>query len=243
VRCDSESAIRRLREFYGVLAPPPSGSFQFVIWEILSRDSLEARRDLAWQALRRIPALTPDAVFRAPPKALLEALALAGPNREERLDLLRATVGEFKRHRDDLEGERLGAAGLLRAARALRRLAHVDRAMRERALLFVGGYPVVPVDDGMSRVIARLEGTALAISDGAEGFTLRRQRWSRELTLQRRRARQSLAASLPADAGVYREAVKYFRHHAQHTCLAVAPHCGVCPLAEACPSRSVSTPS
>ena len=62
----------------------PPIPFQFFLWEILSRDALPARRDLAWQALRRIPALTPDAVSRAASKELLDAVALAGPHRDER---------------------------------------------------------------------------------------------------------------------------------------------------------------
>jgi endonuclease III len=47
-------------------------------------------------------------------------------------------------------------------------------------------------------------------------------------------ARRWLAAQFPRDLDAYREGVVYLRHHAQHTCLAVAPHCHVCPLLLAC---------
>jgi endonuclease III len=223
-----------LREFYGLLPQPPSDPFQFFLWEILSADSLPARRDLAWHALRRIPALTPDAVFRAPQEALQEVAALIGPKRDERIELLRATTGEFKRNRDVLERDALRAAGVKKAARAFRRLAHLPRETVDRALLYAGRFPVLPVDDATARVVARIEGTAIPISQGSEGFILKRALWGGELRKQRRRARATLASALPRDVDAYRDAVLYLRHHAQHTCLAVAPHCKVCPLSPEC---------
>lgn len=223
-----------LKEFYGRLPVPPADPFQFILWEILSDSALPARRDLAWQALRRIPALTPDAVFRAPQRALLDAIAVAGPHRDERLDRIRAVTGEFRRRRDPLAREALASGSLLHAARQLRRLPDVPRDTLDRALLFAVGHPVLPLDDAAARVIARLEGWALPVSGGAEGFTLKRTRWAKELRAQRRTARTRLAATLPRNPAVYGEAVLYLRHHAQHTCLAVGPHCGVCPLAAGC---------
>jgi endonuclease III len=226
--------VRALREFYGPLPQPPNDPFQFFLWEILSADALSARRDLAWHALRRVPALTPDAVFRLPTKSLQETLAILGSNRDERVELVRATVGEFKRHRDELEAHAFAQAGLRRAFRSLQRLRHLPPDVRERALLYAGSYAVLPLDDGAARVVARLHGTAIPVHEGAEGFTLKRALWSGELRQQRRRARRLLTRRLPADVSTYRETLLYYRHHASHTCLAVGPHCAVCPLATGC---------
>jgi hypothetical protein len=226
--------VGALREFYGLVPQPPADPFQFFLWEILSVDALPARRDLAWQALRRIPALTPDSVFRTPMKTLHEAVGLVGPHRDERIEGIRATTGEFKRHRDLFDADAMAAAGVRSAARTLRRLSHLPVDMRDRALLYAGGYAVLPLDDGAARVVARLEGTAIPIREGAEGFLLKRALWGGELRRQRRRARRALAAALPRDVNTYREVVLYLRHHAQHTCIAVGPHCGVCPLAKEC---------
>lgn len=226
--------LRALRDFYGLLAQPPAEPFQFFLWEILSADALPARRDLAWQALRRIPALTPDAVFRTPIKTLLEVVGFIGPYRDERVERIRATTGEFKRHRDLFDAETFARVGLKGAARAVRRLTHMPKETLDRALLYAGGYVVLPLDDATARVVARLEGTAIPIREGAEGFTLKRARWGGELRRQRRRARKTLAAGLPRTVEAYREAVVYLRHHAQHTCTAVGPHCNVCPLATDC---------
>jgi hypothetical protein len=189
--------LRRLREFYGLLPQPPSDPFQFFLWEILSRNALPTRRDLAWQALKRIPALTPDAVSRAASKALLDAVALAGPHRDERIEQIRMTAAEFKRRRSALEADALRSAGLGRSARLVRRLSDLPRDTRDRALLFCAEYLVTPLDDPAARVVARLQGTDLAVKEGAAGFTLKRLRWNRELTLQRRQARRVLAEALP----------------------------------------------
>ena len=88
-----------LATFYGPLAPPPRDLFGFVVWEVLSARALPSRRDIAWLALKRLPALTPDAMFRAPRGDLQAALAML-PGRDERLDELRAASGHLRRHRD-----------------------------------------------------------------------------------------------------------------------------------------------
>jgi endonuclease III len=210
--------IHALREFYGRQATPPADLFQFLVWEILSEHALPARRDLAWQALKRIPALTPDAMFRAPAKALAEAVGLAGPHREEKVERLQATVGEFRRHRAELDLDPLGRGSWFSAARALGRISHIHPAVRARACLFAFNAQVLPIDHDINRVANRLMGVPH--------------------NYNRPRARRWLAGQLAPDVQAYREAVVYLRHHAQHTCLKVAPHCGVCPLRHRCPAAS-----
>jgi endonuclease III len=218
--------IRRLREFYGLLPTPPGDLFQFFLWEVLSRDAIPARRDLAWQALKRIPALTPDAVFRAPAKALLDAVGMTGPRREEKVEAIRAMVGEFKRHRDEFGVATAGRAPIRRAARALRRLSHVPVSLRHHALLFAGGYPVIPMDDDVARVVTRFA--------GAEPIVTARRPQASDLRRAQRFARGWLIQRLPAELEAYRVALVFLRHHAQHTCVPVGPHCTVCPLREDC---------
>ena len=205
--------IQALREFYGLQPTPPADLFQFFVWEILSDNALPARRDLAWQALRRLPALTPDAMFRVPTNELLDAIGIAGPHRNEKVEHLKALAGEFKRRRDLLSSEALRALKPIAAVRTLRRLDQVPAAARARAILFAVGHAVLPLDDDALRVVGRLMG----------------QRQGR-----RGRVRRWLKQKLARDASTYRDAVIYLRHHAHHTCTKVAPHCGVCPLAGSC---------
>ena len=216
--------IATLKQFYGLQPTPPADLFQFFVWEVISEHALPARRDLAWQALRRLPALTPDAVFRTPAKELLDAVGIAGPNRDDKVDRIRAIVGEFKRHRQALSAESLSRASMVSVGKTLRRLEHVAPATRARAILFAVGRTVLPVDDDVNRVVSRLMGAPE----------------NRRRPLSRR----WLAARLPQETAVYRDAVIYLRHHSQHTCLKVGPHCGVCPLNAMCKSvqRRDTTP-
>ena len=215
--------IHALREFYGLQPTPPADLFQFAVWEVVSEHALPARRDLAWQALRRLPALTPDAFFRAPAKDVLDAVGVAGPHRDEKVDRLRAIVGEFKRHRDLLSRESLARMTVLSATRALRRLDHLPSDARTRALLFVAGRSLLPLDAEAVRVIGRLMGTP-------------QER-------KRRIHRRWLADRIRPELDAYRDAIVYLRHHAQHTCTKVAPHCGVCPLRDDCPAAIGFLPS
>jgi endonuclease III len=215
------NVIRALRAFYGLLPAPPEDLFAFFVWEVISRHALPARRDLAWHAIKRIPALTPDAMFRAAPKKLQDAIGLAGPHRDERLEQLREGTAVFRRHREfetRVEPPRHDGDSprrLFDAARALADVPHLESAGRHRALLFVGRFRVLPVDDGMARVAARL-GLAPVASVRA--------------------ARRALTGALPPDIDAYRDAALYLAHHAEHACIAHGPHCHVCPLAVECPA-------
>lgn len=206
--------IQALREFYGLQPTPPADLFRFFVWEILSESALPARRDLAWQALRRLPALTPDAMFRVPTKELLDAVGIAGAHRNETVDHLKALAGEFKRHRDMLTSEALRGMKLLSAVRTLQRVEHAPAGARARALLFAVGLAVLPMDDDARRVVGRVMGE--------------------DVTGRHGRVRRWLRRKLPHDTATYRDAIIYLRHHAHHTCTKVAPHCGVCPLAGSC---------
>ena len=202
-----------LAAFYGPLAPPPRDLFGFVVWEILSARTMPSRRDMAWTALRRLPALTPDAMFRASKADLQEALAML-PAREERIDGLRAASGYLRRHRNLDE---VVAGPLRRGLRALADVPGLDGSARVRALLFAGGHAVAPIDPGITRVVARLYG-------------LHRPRPATE----RRLSRSRLAADCGRQLALLRQAAVVLAHHAAHACAEAAPHCGVCPLAPGC---------
>src|SRR5690349_1075413 len=90
----------RLERFYGPLPQPPDEAFALYVWEVLGIHTTAGRRNAAMNALRRIPALTPDSMGRAPRGRLERVVALAGPYREARLRALAAGVDVFKRHRD-----------------------------------------------------------------------------------------------------------------------------------------------
>ena len=207
-----DGVLGPLRAFYGPLAPPPTDLFAFFVWEVVSARTLPARRDIAWQALRRLPALTPDAMFRAS-KDELEAALVAVGSVEQRSDALKNGSGHFRRHRD--LADRVSGP-LLGAARALARVPHLSPSARPRALLWAGGHAVAPVDDALARVLTRLHGLAA-------GPTAR----------MRRAARRRLLADCHGQRETLAVAVVVLGHHATHAC-GDMPHCTVCPLALDC---------
>src|ERR687885_2372091 len=95
-----ERLVDRLETFYGLLAAPPHDPFQLFVWEVLSVHSTPRKRDAAFGALKRIRALTPDSMWRAPQKKLEDGVKLAGPYTEQRLSALRTGVDVFRRAPD-----------------------------------------------------------------------------------------------------------------------------------------------
>ncbi|MEP7118563.1 MAG: hypothetical protein ABI880_13320 [Acidobacteriota bacterium] len=207
------AVLAALRPFYGPLAPPPRELFAFFVWDVVSARTLPARRDLAWQALKRLPALTPDAIFRAS-KADLEAALSAVAPVEARVEALKNGSGHFRRHRDLAA---LVSGPLSGAVRAIHDVPHLSAPARARALLFTGGHAIAPVDDGVARVLTRLHGFAAGPKPRL-----------------RREARRRLLADCAGDRERICAAVVVLAHHATHGCVETAPHCAVCPLALEC---------
>src|SRR5207249_11296630 len=134
--------VGALQKFYGALPMPPRDPFTLFVWEVLSVHSTPRKRDAALAALKRIPALTPDAMWRAPQKKLEESVKLAGPYSENRLTALRTGVDVFRR------SPRLPAVirgPLLAARRALKPLPQLGAAGAHRLLLRAAEQEIRPV--------------------------------------------------------------------------------------------------
>jgi endonuclease III len=209
-------ALDRLAAFYGPLRMPPDDPFGYFVWEVLGTRTTAGRRDAALAALRRVPALTPDGLKKLARGRLEAIVRLCGALADERLAALDAGVRVFERQPRIVQRLR----GPLRAAwPAARDLPHVGHAGAVALLLFAGASRTVPVDEGLARVATRL---------GLVEPTANRRRLLRG-------ARRALDAVLPSASADRRRAVLYFRHHAEHACAPVNPHCGVCPLRSGCP--------
>jgi len=92
-----ETALAALAKFYGLLPTPPRDPFILFVWEVLSPHTTPTKRDAALAALKRIRALTPDAMWQTPQKKLEQAVVLTGPYLERRVSALRAGVALFRR--------------------------------------------------------------------------------------------------------------------------------------------------
>ena len=189
--------------------------FAVYVWEVWSVNTTPARRDAAFDALKRIPALTADAIARVPQAKLDAAVGLAGPLKDERIRALRAGADLFRRRpaiAEDLAGP------LARAMRAARRVPHLGRASALRLLLFATGQRVLPLDEHALRVARRL------------GYGVESDHSMRLL----RSTRQALMRECGGDVAVLKSITQYFTHHGQSACSETSPHCTVCPLADIC---------
>jgi endonuclease-3 len=211
-----DGLLTALQTFYGTLPKPPRDPFTLFVWEVLSTHSTPQKRDAALAALKRIPALTPDSMWRAPQKKLEDSVKLAGPYGEQRLRALRTGVELFRRA-PTLPSTIRGP--IASARRALKGLPQMGEGGAYRMLLFAADQPVLPVDARVSRVARRL-GYGEAHKD---------------FTRTARSVREAVGRELPPDLDAYRRAFVYLSHHGVATCTEADPHCTVCPLLHDCP--------
>jgi endonuclease-3 len=212
-----DDLLDALQRFYGTLPPPPRDPFTLFVWEVLSVHTTPRKRDVALAALKRIPALTPDSMWRAPQKKLEDSVRLAGPYLEQRLDALRTGAGLFRRTpklADIIRGP------VARARRALKPFPQLGETGAHRMLLFAADQLTLPVDARVARV-----GGRLGYGGGAAGDARR----------QAREVRHVLTQELPREADAFRRAYVYLAHHGAATCTESDPHCVVCPLLSDCP--------
>jgi endonuclease-3 len=211
-----ERLVDELQRFYGRLPPPPSNPFVLFVWEVLSNHSAPRKRDAALAALRQLRALTPDTMWRAPQPKLLEAITMAGPYAEQRLQSLRTGVEYFRR----FPGLPKAISGPLPGAlKALKPLPQMGEGGAYRMLLFAAEHAVLPVDAKVSRVARRL------------GYGEQQADFKRTA----RGIRQALGAELLPDRATYQRVYMYLAHHGTTTCAEGDPHCTICPLVKECP--------
>jgi len=211
-----DSIVATLHTFYGALPSPPRDPFTLFVWEVLSVHSTPQKRDAALASLKRIPALTPDSMWRAPQKKLQDSVTLAGPYAENRLRALRTGVDMFRRNPSLTQTVR---GPLTPARRALKGLPQMGEGGAYRMLLFAADHPILPVDARVSRVVVRL------------GFC----EAQKDFTKTARAVREALAPELGDSLDAYRQAFLYLSHHGGATCTERDPHCAVCPLLSDCP--------
>ena len=211
-----DGLVDALQKFYGALPKPPRDPFTLFVWEVLSMHSTPQKRDAALAALKRIPALTPDSMWRAPKKKLEESVKLAGPYGEQRLSALRTGVEIFRR---TPKLPSIIRGPITPARRALKGLPQMGEGGAYRMLLFAADQPVLPVDARVSRVARRL-----GYGDTQGDFTK-----------TARSIRDAVSRDLPPAIDAYRRAFIYLSHHGAATCTEADPHCSVCPVLYDCP--------
>ncbi|MGA2738887.1 MAG: hypothetical protein ABSG65_15735 [Bryobacteraceae bacterium] len=198
--------------------PPFAGPFEMILWEIVAYLAEDARRGLAFDALRKQVGLIPDNILAAP-QALLCGItrmggSIAAQERAERLrKAAQLTVDQFG---GDL-------AGILKlppqkAKKLLMQFPMVGEPGAEKILMFCGALGVLALESNGLRVLVRL------------GFGEERKSYSttyksvREVTLE----------DLPADCKLLTRAHLLLRQHGQQLCLRNGPVCHACPVSSDC---------
>ena len=212
-----DGIIVRLQRFYGKLPSPPTEPFMLFVWEMLSWHATARKRDAAFAALKKLRALTPDAMWKTPHAKLDEIVKAAGPYGEQRMETLRLGVELFRRSPDLPKILKGPAPAALKALKPFPRMS--GDSVAYRMLLFAGGHPVLPVDAKVVRTARRL-----GYGEAAPDF----KRAARSI-------RQALAKEMQATSTAYRDAYLYLSHHGDATCTQGDPHCSVCPLLDECP--------
>jgi endonuclease III len=207
--------LEELKRFYEPQPEAPRDAFVFYLWYVLGQRTTPARRDAAIAALKRIPALTPDSLWKAPRAKLQAAIAHAGPP-EERLHAVLSGVEVFRHHRDM---DRRVRGPILQARRTTRLLPPLGPVGAQWMLLATGDHPILPRHAGVGRIAMRLGVIPPPCCDPA---------------LAPWRAARVIAATLPRDVRFLKPAILYLSHHAAVTCTVAEPHCRVCPLAVDC---------
>ena len=209
--------VGRLKKRYGALPSPPSDPFAQFVSQVLFNHSTAKKRDAAVAGLKRLGALTPDGMWKAPQKALAECVHSAGPFGEYRLLALRKGVDVFRRDSDWPAVLAGPVPAALRKLKVLPRMSGDGPAYS--MLLFSGGHAVLPVNARVARVATRLGYGELGPAFPKIAKSIR----------------QAIAPELGDRVAAYRNTYVYFEHHGTATCTETDPQCDDCPLLSDCP--------
>jgi len=214
-----DEVLRRLREVYGELVwRPHHDATSELILTILSQHTNDRLSGRAFaELLARFPSW--DAIRRAPLEEIRDTIRFAGLA-EVKAPRIRQALECIYAERGDYDLSFLADLPLDEARDWLLRLPGVGPKTAACVLMFALGRPALPVDTHVYRVSKRLGLIPPRMSaDDAHGY---------------------LEARVPPD-DIYAFHIGLIRL-GRYVCLARAPRCASCPLAEVCPSAFATAP-
>jgi endonuclease-3 len=209
--------LAALRKLYGKPGQPAwTDPFQLILYENVAYLASDARRDEAFELLRKRTGLTPGEILAAPPATLREIAGrgiLPAGTAEKLREIARIAVEEFG---GDL-------APVLRlppreAIRELRKFPSIGEPGAEKILLFTGARPILALESNGLRVLLRL------------GFGKEEKSYAKSY----RSAQEAASAEIPESRGARIEAHLLLRRHGQELCKRNHPRCEACPLRPDC---------
>jgi endonuclease III len=211
--------LETLASAYGTPEPDfPTDPYLFILWWHSGYPQSQKACAKGWAALSKVTRLDPEALLRAAPATLADALKAGGMVPELRAmrlkEIAERTLKEF--------GGDLTAAlrGMPRdkARAALVKFPNIADPGADRILLFGGIAPVAAVPSNCPHVLVRIEH--------------RRER--ENYGVNYRMAQESIEAPVPATFDARAQAYLLLRKHGQDTCKRAKPKCSECVLRPQC---------
>ena len=211
---DLPLVLDRLAEVYGEPPPlPQRGVFEWLVYENVAYLVDDARREQAYELLRKHGAITPRGLAQVP-DTVLAGVASRGILAEHQAHKLRRIASLAQQ--EDLQA--LGQRPLREAKRVLMRFPSIGEPGAEKILLFARAHAVLGLDSNGVRVLTRLG----LVSEGKSYAATYRQ--------------------VQALAELYRvrgiewliRAHQLLRQHGQELCRRSRPLCEGCPLTDVC---------
>jgi endonuclease-3 len=211
--------LDRIELHYGSPTPPPfAGPFEAILWEIVAYLADDARRGMAFDALRKQVGLAPEKILAAPKKLLCKITRIGGSiAAEERAERLR-TAAQLAM--DEFGGDLDSVLKLppQKAKKLLMQFPMIGEPGAEKILMFAGTLGVLALESNGLRVLVRL-------GFGEEG---------KSYSATYKSVRESTLEQLPADCKLLTKAHLLLRVHGQRLCLRNGPVCHACPVSSDC---------
>jgi endonuclease-3 len=213
--------ITRLEAHYGrPKRPYVTDPFEMILWEAAAYLVPDERRRQVYDRLVREIGTDPARLAGWPRARLAALIAEGGMQPERRAEKVRMAADlVLEIGLDELRS--LIRTDPKKAKIVLRKFPGIGEPGAEKILLFNGSWKGLAPDSNALRVLNRL------------GFGTESENYGKTY----RSAGEAVAPELPKDPGWLISAHQLLRRHGQVLCKTNAPKCGVCPLANGCPSR------
>lgn len=210
--------IKILEKFYGRPKPPRiTDPLELILWENVAYLADDAKRAVAFAALKKKVGTRPQQILKASGQQLLEITKLGGMVPELRAQRLRQ-IAELVHwvFKDDLKA--VLTKPLKEAKKALKKFPTIGDPGAEKILMLTRSHPVLSLESNGLRVLLRL------------GFAEEKKSYSASY----RGVQEAVASQLPADYDALVAAHQLLRQHGQELCKRSQPLCAACPLKDEC---------
>jgi endonuclease-3 len=214
------AVIDQLAKRYGTPEPPSiTDPFQMILWENVAYLLSDEKRELAYNELKRLVGLSPQAILAASHKDMLQVATLGGMRPPDRVEKL-LTIAQLALQ--EMPG---GTKAFLEqppaaVRKALKKFPGIADPGADRIMLFSGVATKPTFDSNGLRVLQRL------------GFVTEQKAYA----VAYRQAQAVFENGLPAPkrAERYISSFQLLRLHGQKTCKTNSPSCYSCPFQDWC---------